>query len=261
MQTVADLTVDQILLFLMAFVRIVTMVAVFPILGSRSTPTLVKAGLSLILTIILFPLLSPRVVDIPTGVLGFSLLVIKEILVGLLLGFAAGIFFGILQFGSRLVDQEMAFTFAETIDPMTEVSVTPIAQFNMMIFSIAFLLMGGHRIFIQALAYSFEVIKIGNVHYAAGPLSLYLIKMTGGIFDLGLRFAAPLLVSLIVITAALGIIARTTPQLNIFIVGIPLKIALGFVLLVVCLPTLFRFFEGMMLTLRGDLFTLVKLMG
>jgi flagellar biosynthesis protein FliR len=261
MQTVADLTVDQILLFLMAFIRIATMIAVFPVLGSRSTPTTLKAGLSVILTMIVFPLLQTRVVDIPTGVLSFSVLAMKEVLVGFVLGFSASIFFGIIQYGSRIIDQEMAFTFAETIDPLTDAQVTPIAQLNMIVFTIAFLILGGHRIFLQALAHSFEVIQIGNVHYAAGPISQYLAKMTAEIFDLGLRFAAPIMVSLIVSTAALGIIARTVPQLNIFIVGIPLKIGLGFIIIVVCLPTLFRFFEGMMQSLYVDLYTLVKLMG
>jgi flagellar biosynthesis protein FliR len=261
MQTVADLTVDQLLLFLMAFIRIATMIAVFPVLGSRSTPTTVKAGLSLILTMIMFPLLAPRVVDIPTGIMSFSIVAIKEVLVGLILGFAAGIFFGIIQYGSRIIDQEMAFTFSETVDPLTDAQVTPIAQLNMIVFTIVFLILGGHRIFIQAMAHSFEVIKIGNVHFAAGPLSEHLIKMTAEIFDLGLRFAAPVMVSLIISTAALGIIARTVPQLNIFIVGIPLKIGLGFILIIVCLPTFFRFFEGLMQTLYYDLFTLVKLMG
>ncbi len=261
MQTYADLTVDQLLLFLMAFIRIATMMAVFPIIGSRGTPTTVKAGISIILTIIVFPTMAPRVVEIPTNVLSFSLIAIKEVLVGLVLGFAGGIFFAIIQYGSRIIDQEMAFTFSETVDPLTEVTVTPIAQLNMVIFSVSFLLLGGHRIFIQALAHSFEVISVGNVHYNSGPLSLHLIKMTAQIFDLGLRFAAPVMVSLIVSTAALGIIARTVPQLNIFIIGIPLKIVMGFFIIVLCLPVMFRVFEGMLSTLYIDLFTLIKLMG
>jgi flagellar biosynthesis protein FliR len=261
MQTVADLTVDQLLLFLMAFIRIASMIAVFPIIGSRGTPTTVKAGLSIILTMIIFPLLGPRVVDIPTSVLAFAVIAIKEVLVGLILGFAAGIFFATIQYGSRIIDQEMAFTFSETIDPLTDSQVTPIAQLNMIIFTVLFMVLGGHRIFIQALAHSFEVIKIGNVNLNTGALSVHLIKMTAEIFDLGIRFAAPVMVTLIITTAALGVIARTVPQLNIFIVGIPLKIGMGFLLIVLCMPAMVRIFENMIQSLYIDLFTLVKLMG
>lgn len=260
MGTVADLTVDQLLLFLMAFIRIATLVALFPVIGSRGTPTTVKAGLSIFLTLIIFPVIAPRVVEIPTSVIAFSLIAIKEVLVGLLLGFAAGVFFAIIQYASRIIDQEMAFTFAETVDPLTDAQIAPIGQLNMIVFTIVFLLLGGHRIFIQALAYSFEVIKIGSVHYSEGPLSLHLIRMTAEIFDIGLRFAAPVMVSLIVSTAALGIIARTVPQLNIFIVGIPLKIVMGFIIIIISMPVMFRMFENMLQKLGTDLFTLIKLL-
>jgi flagellar biosynthetic protein FliR len=84
--------------------------------------------------------------------------------------------------------------------------------------------------------------------------------MTADIFSIGFRFAAPIIITLIVTTAVLGIIARTAPQLNIFMVGMPLRIGLGFLLIVVCLPQLFTFFEGMMLGVQHDVYRLIYLM-
>lgn len=260
MQTIADLTVDQILCLLLAFIRVATIVAVLPIIGSRGTPLTVKAGISIILTIIMFPLLSVRVLEIPTGVLSFAVVAAKEVFVGLTLGFAAGLIFAIVQYGAYLVDQEMSFTFAETFDPMTEQSTTPIAQLFAVVFSVMFLILGGHRMLITAMAKAFEIIPVGSVKLSAGPLAVQLTRMTADIFSVGLRFTAPILITLIMTTTVLGIIARTAPQLNIFIVGLPLKIGMGFILIVVCLPQLFGFFEGMMMSMQQDLMRIIQLM-
>ncbi|MFH0918892.1 MAG: flagellar biosynthetic protein FliR [Fibrobacterota bacterium] len=260
MQTVADVTVDQLLCFLMAFVRITSMIAVLPILGSRGTPVTVKLGLSVILTMILFPLLAVRVLEIPTGLFSFSVLVAKELFIGITMGFAASLIFAILQYGSYIMDQEMSFTFAETFDPMTETSTTPIAQLNAVIFSVMFLILGGHRLLIMAMANAFEIIPLGSVRFNAGPIAWQMTRMTGAIFNVGLAFAAPVVVTLIITTAVLGIIARTAPQLNIFIVGLPLRIGLGFLLIVTCLPQFFAFFEGMVQTMNRDIHMLLRLM-
>ncbi|OGJ87579.1 MAG: flagellar biosynthetic protein FliR [Candidatus Raymondbacteria bacterium RifOxyA12_full_50_37] len=260
MQNIGDLTVDQILCFLMAFIRIATMVAVFPVLGSRNAPVMVKAGLSLILAIILFPLIPTGVIELPTGLLSFSIVVAKEMLIGLILGYAGSLIFAVLNFAGRMLDQQMAFAMATMVDPVTDSPSTLIAQLNIILFSIIFLLIGGHHMFIEALAYSFTAINITNVHFAAGPTVAKLTQMTADIFVLGFRMASPVFVSLLITDISLGIIARTVPQMNVFIVGLPLKIGLGLVLLIICLPSFVNFFEGMVLQLKKDVYTLIQFM-
>lgn len=261
MQTIADVSVDQILCFLMAFTRIATMMAVFPVLGSRNTPGMAKAGFALILAIILFPLIPPKAVALPTGLFSFTVIVAKEVLVGLVLGFAGSLIFAIVQFGGKILDQEMAFAITDTFDPVMETESTAMASFFIVIFTIVLLFIGGHRMFIEALAKSFEVINVGEVHFASGPVSRHLITMTADIFVLGLKFAAPVITSLILTTVVLGIIARTMPQINIFIVGLPLKIGMGFIILIICLPSLNVMFERMVLAMQRDIYILIKLMG
>ena len=114
--------------------------------------------------------------------------------------------------------------------------------------------------FIEALAYSFTAINITNVHFAAGPTVAKLTQMTADIFVLGFRMASPVFVSLLITDISLGIIARTVPQMNVFIVGLPLKIGLGLVLLIICLPSFVNFFEGMVLQLKKDVYTLIQFM-
>ncbi|OGS36151.1 MAG: flagellar biosynthetic protein FliR [Elusimicrobia bacterium RIFOXYB2_FULL_49_7] len=260
MQTVADVTVDQILCFLMALTRIGTMMAVFPILGSRSTPVMAKAAFALALTIILFPLIPAQSVVLPTGVFSFTVVVIKEMMIGMVLGFAGSLFFAVIQFGGKIIDQEMAFAMTDAIDPVTETETTATGQFFTILFSIIFLLIGGHHIFIRAMAYSFEKINVGQVTFASGPIAKHLVKMTADIFILGLKFASPIMATLILTTVILGIIARTLPQLNIFIVGLPLKIGIGFIVIITCLPGFNTLFQSIVFSMKDDLYLLMKLM-
>ncbi|MBL8029352.1 MAG: flagellar biosynthetic protein FliR [Fibrobacteres bacterium] len=260
MQTFADISVDQILLLLIAFVRMATMIVVFPVIGSRATPTSVKAGLAVFLTVAIFPTLPPSTVVIPTGVFSFAILVAKEVMVGLLLGFIGSILFEIVQMGSKLIDMQMGFAMAETVDPLTDQPVTPIAQLTSIIFTLIFLLMGGHHMIIKVAARVFEIIPIGAVYYREGPISLVLMRATGDLFSLGFRFAAPVLVALIIVTVALGIIAKTVPQLNIFMVGMPLQIGLGFFMITVALPSMIVFFEYLMERMINDMNSITLLL-
>ena len=260
MQTLADVSVDQILLLLIAFVRIATMVVLFPVIGSRAAPNAAKVGLSVFLTLIIFPLLPPAEIAIPTGIFSFAILVVKEVMVGLLLGFIGSLLFETVQLGSKLIDMQMGFAMAETIDPLTDIPVTPIAQLTSIIFTLIFLVAGGHHMIIRIVARVFEIIPIGAVFYREGPISLVLIRSTTELFALGFRFAAPVLVALIIVTVALGIIAKTVPQLNIFIVGLPLQIGLGFFMLSVALPSMIVFFEFLIQKMIEDMHTVTLLL-
>ncbi len=260
MQTVADLSVDQILLLLIAFVRVATMVALLPIIGSRAAPLTAKAGLSVFLTLAVFPLLPPATIAIPTGLFSFAVLVVKEVLIGLILGFIGSILFAIVQIGSKFIDQQVGFAMAETVDPLTETPVTPIAQLTSIVFTLVFLIIGGHHMLIRVMAKVFEIIPVGAVYLREGPITTVIIRSTSSLFSLGFRFGAPVITALFVCTAALGIIAKTVPQLNIFIVGLPIQIGLGFLMLTVAFPSMIVFFEFLVERMINDMHALTLLM-
>lgn len=258
---ITQLTSDQIQVFLLIFVRIVTIIPLLPIFGSANIPSQLKAGFAFILALIVFPFVSvPQHEVLAANIFSFLFLIMKEICVGLTIGFTASFLFNAILFAGRLLDTEMGFTIVEIIDPLTDVLTTVTSQFKILVFSTLFLLLNGHYFLILAIEKSFDVIPIGDAVFRTGEISQLMTKMVNDIFILGIRFAAPVYVVLLLSSLALGIIARTVPQLNVFFVGMPIKIILGLVTLAIALPTLVIIFQDIFTIFLKDLWKLLFLM-
>ena len=132
-------SVDQIEIFILIFVRIITIIALLPVFGSDSIPVQLKVGFSLLLSIILFNMILSSIPQMPDFSWGVMLLIVlKEVLVGLAIGFAASILFVAVQFAGRLIDTEMGFGMVELFDPFSGQSVTVMGQFQIIIFTFLF---------------------------------------------------------------------------------------------------------------------------
>jgi flagellar biosynthetic protein FliR len=237
------------------------MISLFPIFGSQNVPVQLKAGLSFLLAILLFPLIPVQIDNSYTfTVLNFGFVVIKEIFVGLTIGFASSLLFVSVQFAGRLMDTEMGFAMVQLIDPFTDTEATVTGQFQILIFSVIFLLINGHYFMLMALKKSFDYIPLFSAHIHDGNTINLLVTMVGNIFVLAIRLAAPVFCVLLLTTVALGVIARTVPQINIFFVGLPLKIGLGIITLAIVLPALATLFRHMVDLLVRDLWKLLYLM-
>jgi flagellar biosynthetic protein FliR len=193
-------------------------------------------------------------------VLHFSFLVVKEIFVGISIGFASSLLFVAVQFAGRLVDTEMGFAMVQLIDPFSDTEATVTGQFQILIFSIIFLLIHGHYFMLIAVKKSFEVIPLFTAHIPDSNTANLFVTMVGNIFILAVRLAAPVFCVLLLTTVALGVIARTVPQINIFFVGLPLKIGLGLITLAIVLPALATLFRHMVDLLIRDIWKLLYLM-
>jgi flagellar biosynthetic protein FliR len=245
-------TIDNIEMFLLMLVRVTAIIMLLPVFGSATIPPQVKVGLSLLLTVILFsgmPAAHSAALPLHNSIplLVFSL--IKECLIGLAMGYASIFLFAAVHFAARLVDTEMGFGMVELIDPTSEEMVTVMGQLWIVVFTIVLLLINGHYFFLLAIQKSFEIIPVLGVDFQAGRLVSHFSGMVGNIFIFALKMSAPIYVALILTEMALGVVARTVPQINIFFVGLPLKIVVGLGTAVIVLPllgTLFRkIFEGL----------------
>lgn len=255
-------SVDQIQYFLLIFVRIVTVVALLPIFGSSQVPLHMKIGLSLLLSIVLFNTIMSAKPQFPQPFsMGmFSILVLKEVMVGLVIGFATTFLFAAVNFAGRLIDTEIGFGFVELADPFMDESITVLGQFQIIIFTILFLLFNGHYFLLLAIQKSFEIVPLFTAHLPGGKSAFYLTTMIGNIFVLALRFSAPIYVTLILTEMALGVVARTVPQINIFFVGMPLKIVMGLGAMIIVLPMLVTLFKQTVEVLIQDIWRLLYLM-
>ncbi len=255
-------TVDQIQFFLLIFVRISTVIALIPIFGSQQVPPQIKVAISLILSVIIFPAVMSFKPQFPQAFsIGlFFLLVCKEAMVGLIIGFITSFLFAAVQLAGQLIDTEIGFGFVEVADPFTQESITVLGQFQIVIFTILFLLFNGHYFLLLAIQKSFELLPLFSAHLPDGKESFHVTALVGNIFVIALRFAAPIYVTLILTEMALGVVARTVPQINIFFVGMPLKIGIGLWVMIIVLPMLGTLFKQTVEVLMQDIWKLLYLM-
>lgn len=255
-------TIDQIQYFLLIFIRISTALAIMPIFGGNQIPPQMKVALSLGFAVILFPMVMSLKPVLPgTLSLGlFAMLVCKEAMVGLAMGFVTQFLFTAIQLAGQLIDTEMGFGFVEVADPFTEETITVLGQFQIILFTILFLVFNGHYFFLLAIQKSFEILPLFTAHIPGSRETVHITNMISNVFVLGIRFAAPIYVTLILTEMALGVVARTVPQINIFFVGMPLKIVLGLGAMIVVLPSLALLFKQSLEVLIQDIWKLLYLM-
>jgi flagellar biosynthesis protein FliR len=258
---IAAITTNQIQAFLLMFARIATMIALLPVFGSQNIPLTLKAGLAFFLSVILFPAVSMTGVPaIPATTGLFMLMFLKELFVGIVIGFVASLIFSIVQFAGYLVDVLTGFSFVELVDPFSDTSVSIFGQFNVLVFTILFFSLNGHYFLLLAIQKSFAIIPLLGVHVPAGPLAQFMIKAVGDVFVLGLKFSAPIFVTLLLTQVALAVVARTVPQINVFFVGIPLNIVIAFGVAIIALPSLAAMFKKMIDLMMQDIWRLMYMM-
>lgn len=257
----ADLTSEQIQVFLLIFVRITAMIALLPIFGAASVPTQLKAGMSFLLAILVFPLIQidPQYTSQITISL-FVVHVVKEIMVGIVIGFAAGFLFAAVEFAGHMIDTQMGFAMVQLINPFSDSTVSTTGQFHILIFSLIFLLLNGHYFLVLAIQESFELIPLFGMQFVPDRMAMFFTKMVGDVFILGIKLAAPVFSVLVLSSLALGVVARTVPQMNIFFVGMPLKIGVGIATMALVLPVVANLFWSATQGLFEDLWKLLYMM-
>lgn len=233
---------NQIGMFLLIFVRVSGIFTAAPVFGARNVPLLVKAGMALIFSLILLPLLSQHPPAMPGNFLVYFLFVIKEYLVGLIIGFIASLVFSSIQMAGFLIDTQIGFGMVNIMDPLFGQQVPLIGNFQYMLALLVFLATNGHHLFIMALVSSFQVVPVTQVvfHTTLAPLFVDLLIE---FFIIAFKISLPVVVTLLLMDIGMGILARTMPQMNIFMIGMPAKIFVGLFMLSMALPFYILFIE------------------
>lgn len=238
-----------LLLFVFTLFRIGGIMIFAPFFGSSNIIPQVKIGISVMVAFMLTPILAAKGVVLPENIRDIDMLTIvcvHELAIGALIGFIATMLFASLQISGQMIGMQMGFAIANVMDPQSENQVSIIGQVYFYYGIILFLMFGGHRFLLSGLVGSFDSVPIGGRDYLAGDYSetmgLFisgLSQMFTGVFVFSIRFAAPVVVTVFLVTIALGFIARTVPQMNIMMVGFPVQIAIGLLFLLLSVP----FFE------------------
>lgn len=251
---------NQIGFFLLIFARITGIFSTAPIFGSRNVPVVVKAGLSLVLSYILFPLVFTDKTVIPESVLGYFLVVIGEFLIGLIIGFSASLVFSAIQMAGQLLDMQIGFGIVNILDPQSGQQLPLVGNFKYILALLVFLATNSHHMLLAALFSSFKLVPVTGVTFQSNLTEL-IVNMVGGTFTIAMKISFPVLLSLLLTDVALGILARTMPQMNIFVVGIPGKIIIGLFVLSLALPFYIIFLEVVFSGMYKDIYHLISRMG
>jgi len=180
-----------------------------------------------------------------------------ESALGVLLGLVAQFIFAGVQLGGQLAGIQMGFGIANLIDPQSHAQVTIIAQWQQLMTLLAFLVLDAHHLLIRALLESFRTAPPGAVGLAAAGVGR-AVELAGSLFVLGARIAAPVLIVLLLTNGALGVLARTIPQLNVFVVGFPVNVGVGLLVLGASLPFTIRLLAARFTELEPALAGLVR---
>ncbi len=247
-----DDVVAQFIWYLLPFVRLAGFVMVAPIFSTGFVPRRVRVGLSVMLALIVMPNLTPDMSFDPVSLDGVIML-IQQMIIGIALGFVMQIIFAAIVNAGQLVGMQMGLGFAQMMDPTSGVTVPVIGQFYNLMGVLLFLAMNGHLVLIQVLVDSFSILPV-----AAGGLpssSLINIAYFGSwIFSGAVMIALPAIISLLMISVVMGVVTKSTPQMNIFAVGFAITIIAGFIIILVTLSTAFP----QMARLFGEGFTFMR---
>ncbi|NTW15965.1 MAG: flagellar biosynthetic protein FliR, partial [Syntrophaceae bacterium] len=164
-----------------------------------------------------------------------------------------------IQLAGQLIGFQMGFSIVNVIDPVNNEQVSIIAQFQYLIAMLVFLIMNGHHIFLYAIAESFRIIPPLGFHFS-GELMQSVVVFVKNMLEVAIKTGAPIIAVLLFTSVGMGLIARTVPQINIFIVGFPLQIAIGLVSLGVTLPIFLRVLGGYFSHLEVEIISLLRLM-
>lgn len=200
--------------------------------SSRGLPNQVKIGLGILLTLIIAPTLPP----LPAiGIFSAQglLILVEQLVIGLAIGFCVRIVFAAVDMAGQMAGMTMGLGFASFYDPQTQGQTTSLNQFFVLLATLVFLAMNGHLMLIQALADSFVSFPIGSAQQVN---ALAIVQWGGKIFSAGLLLALPVTAALLITNMALGILTRTAPQLNLFGIGFPITLGMGFLMVAWTLP-------------------------
>ena len=213
--------------FLLILVRVSCFVFVAPFFSMRNTPASVRVGISFFTSLLLYQALTPAQAVQYSTVTEYAVIVMKEAVVGLLIGFAANICTAIVNFAGSIADMETGLSMVTLMDPTTRESTSITGVLYQYVLMLMRLATGMYRYLFGALADTFELIPVNGAVFHADSLLESMVMFLGDYVIIGFRIVLPIFCSILLLNAVLGILAKVSPQMNMFAVGIQLKILVG----------------------------------
>ena len=256
MDGLLEVFLSQYQILILVLVRVSGLFIISPIFSRINMPITYKVGFSLMISLILMNVLEGP--EIPMSDVLLMIESIKELIVGFFIGFISYLFFSVFFVVGQIIDVQIGFGIVSVLDPQSNVQIPITGNFYQMMATLIFLVINGHHVLIEALVRSYDFIPIGTVKISPNMVEQF-ISIIGKLFILGFKIGSPILVTIILVDILLGILAKTMPQMNIFVVGMPLKIMAGLALIVATMPIFFMTLHHIFNTMYEEIFNFLKL--
>ncbi len=234
----AGWAVDQFLVFTLVFIRMGGLVYFCPFFDETNHPVQLKVGVAGLLALLVMGFAE---LSVPEGIhpLGWGLggylwAAVRELGVGFLIGLVANLVLQGVQLAGQHIGRDMGLDIANLIDPERDLEISVVSQLKFLCFLAVFVGLDGHHVFVRSVALSYQTVPMCGLDVSWKTLSL-LVEEFGFLWTISLQLAAPVIASGLLANLILGIVGRTVPQMNIFIVGFPVRIMLGFAVILLTL--------------------------
>lgn len=246
--------------YIMTFFRIIGFLIVAPLFSSRNVLSVMKASLAMLISIMVVPnMAEPLMLTIDTSLVLFFIYAISEFAIGLSLGYVASLFFDAINLAGQSIDMQMGFGIVNVVDPQTGRQMPVMGTFKYFLTMFFYLSINGHVLLLDALIKSYQIIPLGNFSVSVGLMN-FMIYATTNVFVIALKIALPYVGALFATDFILGIIARTVPQMNVFMIGMPLKITVGFILSIAIIPLYIYMLGAFFERSFRDIYTLIRVL-
>lgn len=224
-------------ILILILVRISCFVFIAPFYGTSNIPAQAKIGLSLVISILIFGSVDQSAVTY-TGVFGYAVIVLREGITGLLMGLAANVCNSIILFAGNIIDMDIGLSMAQEFDPMTRSQVTITGNLYQYFVLLLLLATNMHHYLLRALVDSYEVIPVNAQVFDWDSLAGSMVRYMTDMFVIAFRIVLPVFACIMILNCILGIMAKVAPQMNMFAVGMQMKVMVGLTVLFITVTLL-----------------------
>jgi len=211
----------------LVLVRISAMLAPMPVLGSQSIPFQVRVGLALALTLIVFPTIPQSAIHLPRGTPEFFVMVFRETVAGLVIGWTFGLVFQVVEIAGALIDAQAGYAMVELFDPITGQTSHLFGQFLVAVASVSFMVSGAMGKMVSSIASSFVALPLDSSTLRAESLVPLLQQIVTVSFTTGVQLAGPVLMALLMVTLVMAVVSRIMPAMNAWMLAMPIQIVVA----------------------------------
>lgn len=248
---------QNIIVFIIVLTRLSGLITTAPLFSTYPIPPQVKVWLVALIAFIMYPMVVAKSSFIvPTNMIALTLFLIKEFIIGALIGFIANFIFAGVQMSGQFLSQQIGLAMSNVLDPATQSQVPVIGEFYLLLTTMLFLVLNAHQMLFTTVYQSFITIPPGiNLLFAPAMVD-QVLHLSSDIFLIALKVVLPIFCVLFVLEVLLGVLAKMIPQMNIFMVAIPVKIYVGLILMILFAPPMAGYLRNL---IENHMSTLLKM--